>query len=62
MRIITMALVRAKADPDKAKEYPPSYFGSRIYEDETHIWLRVGREPHRRTIAIPKASIVATAK
>jgi hypothetical protein len=62
MRIITMALVRAKADPEMAKAYPPSYFGSVVYEDKTHIWLRVGQTPHRRTIAIPKASIVATAK
>lgn len=62
MRIITMALIRAKADPEMAKAYPPSYFGSIIYEDKTHIWLRVGQAPRRRTIAIPKTSIVATAK
>jgi len=59
MRIITMALVRAKADPDMSREYPPSYFGSVIHEDETHIWLRVGQSKRRRTIAIPKKSIVA---
>lgn len=60
MRIITFALMRAQADPDKKKDYPKSYSGTQLkdIDDPDYIWLRVGVTPNRRTIAIPKTNIV----